>query len=62
MPRWWNGRHEGLKILCIMRAGSNPVRGTELKLHARVAELVDAGDLKSPGHLSVQVRLLSWVL
>jgi hypothetical protein len=30
MPRWWNGIHEGLKILCLYGlAGSNPARGTK---------------------------------
>ena len=31
VPGWWNGRHEGLKILCPLkkRAGSSPAPGTK---------------------------------
>lgn len=28
-PLWWNGRHAVFKKLCLVRAGSNPVRGTK---------------------------------
>lgn len=28
-PLWWNGRHAAFKKLCLVRAGSNPVRGTK---------------------------------
>ena len=32
MPRWWNGRHDRLKIYCpSWHVGSNPVMGTVLK-------------------------------
>ena len=31
MPGWWNGRHEGLKILWLHGcAGSSPASGTQL--------------------------------
>jgi hypothetical protein len=31
MPGWWNGIHEGLKILCFYElVGSNPTPGTLL--------------------------------
>ena len=29
MPKWWNGRHAGLKTQCLVRAGSTPAFGTE---------------------------------
>lgn len=28
-PLWWNGRHASFKNLCLVRAGSSPVRGTK---------------------------------
>ena len=33
VPGWWNGRHEGLKILCPLkkRAGSSPAPGTRIQ-------------------------------
>lgn len=31
MPRWWNGIHAAMRVLCRLRlAGSSPVRGTKL--------------------------------
>lgn len=30
MPLWWNGRHDRLRICCSVRAGSTPVKGTQV--------------------------------